>query len=181
MSMPLAGVRYSIEGEGDTSSSSDVCSGEVLVCNGDPACSSCMNTTSRTEFDECLTVEVRTAFNSTSMAGNCAVGRMAVCCAIEVSAYDCMENGAFLEYVACELLKFGCSSGEDLSCSEDSVGTWLRAIRGGDGVGSIADSPTSAAVFAVAVALVLFAAGISVGVVISTKRRPDSGSFSKVT
>lgn len=64
---------------------------------------------------------------------------MAVCCTNELSEYDSMENTAYLEYVARKLLKFGCSTDEGLSCSEDNVDMWLRVFCGEEGVGSIVD------------------------------------------
>ena len=180
ISMQQAGALSSAKSVGD-STVSEVCADELLACNSDTTCFGCMNASRGMEFDECLPVEEREDFNYTSMLSNCALGIKAVCCAVEISEYECTRSGFYLEYVACGLLQFGCSAGDDLSCIEVSVDTWSRAARSEEGVGSIADSLTAANAVPFAVAFVFLAAGVCVGVLVRMKRRPDSGSSAKIT
>lgn len=163
----------------------DLCPAELLACDEDPTCSGCISVTetSSTEFWECDTAEPNEV---------CAEGWRAMCCIDEASEFDCMGNGVYLEYVTCLLVESGCSI-EDVSCpgeveanSINAGDMALDATQGGAGAEAAASSSSSSTIsgssiaITLAFAFVLFAAGISIGVVMAAKCMPGSHPFTRI-
>lgn len=181
--------------ESNDDTTTDLCPAELLACDEDATCFACISVTetSSTEFWEC---EAAAAASSASSASSspatdeaCAEGRQAMCCINEASEFDCMANGVYLDYVTCLLAETGCSI-EDVSCLGEEEGNnagdmTLDASHGRAGAGagaassSGAISGTSIAV-TLAFAFVFFAAGVSVGVVMSLKFMPGSHPFTRI-
>lgn len=162
------------------SSATDLCPAELLACNEDDICFGCISVTvsSSTEFKACDTPGA----SSPESSAICAEGRQAMCCIDELSEYDCMANPVYLQYVTCLLFESGCST-DDVSCdNEDDGDMSLDATQGGAGGSSKSSSSiASSSVFVtLTVAFVLFAAGVSVGVIMSTKFMPNSRSFVRI-
>ena len=169
---------------------------ELIACDEDLTCSGCISVTetSSTEFWE---FDAAGAGSSTSNE-ICAEGRRAMCSIDEASEFDCMGNGVYLEYVTCVLVESGCSI-EDVSCpgeveaNNNNAGDMaLDATQGGTGAEVEASSSSnsnsnssssisgSSVAITLALAFVFFAAGASVGVVVSATCIPGSQPFTRI-
>lgn len=171
--------------ESNDDTTTDICPAELLACDEDPTCFACISVTetSSTEFWECEAAAAASSASSSPATDEaCAEGRQAMCCINEASEFDCMANGVYLDYVTCLLAETGCSI-EDVSCpgegGSNNAGDMTLDASHGAASSNGAISGTSIAV-TLAFAFVFFAAGVSVGVVMSMKFMPGSHPFTRI-
>lgn len=119
-----------------TAASVAICTPEVAACFSDDTCQSCLSAGSDSAaYDEC-----------TAIADSSCDGSMdAACCLDDLSDFDCLENEAFMGFVACTLEDRGCSTEFACDGAEAQGVTGAGAAVFGDGSMVIAVSCASIA------------------------------------